>query len=106
MRTAVHPDRRLLFLHVDVAAVRDEPLGGFVHVWPEAYWREWSFERIVPGMRAADPLRRIEVRRRPTVGSPPTFGAEGHSSCITGHAAAVLISRQGAPVSSDVHLGE
>src|SRR5712691_11839927 len=104
MRPAIHPDGDFLLFLIDVTVVRDDALRVAIDVGPEAHLREDRFERIVPGVRPARPLRYVEVLRRPAVGSPARLAADWKTGGVADHPAPILVARQRPPESGEVVL--
>ena len=104
VRPAVHPDRRLLLLLIQVPVVGDDFLRRWIHVGPHPHLRERSLEGVVPGMWTARILREIVVVWRPGLGAPPAGRAQGNAGVVADHPAAILIAGHGTPEAGDVRL--
>src|SRR4029077_2933025 len=85
MGAAIHPDRHLLFLHINVAMISADLLRGLIDVGPKTDGRAWTLQRIVPSVRSATPLGDIEILRRPALDSQTVALSDGHAGDVTDH---------------------
>jgi hypothetical protein len=85
---------------------RDEALRGVVYLGRHAELRGAGFDGEVPGVRAADPLRDLEVLGRPALRAQAAGGVERQAGVVAVEAAAVLVAGERPPQAGQVDLSE